>query len=282
MVSNSIITSLGLINFLALSSIVIIGLPHGAFDGAIASYLGFSKRPGLFIRFLFMYITLTILVVALWIAFPTTSLIIFLGVSIIHFGLGDARVQNGWFRWVQAIAHGGIVITVIAQWHKSNVSKIFSYLTGEESLQVWIAIDILSIIVVTMIIIYAWQAICNRRHLVGLLEILFLILILSQLPPLVGFAIYFCCFHSVRHLLNIWRSINANLPRNNLYVQAIGYTLTSWISGWIAFSWCINQLSVEVSLLRVVFIGLAALTVPHMMLVDIFFRNHTVHLKKIF
>jgi Brp/Blh family beta-carotene 15,15'-monooxygenase len=275
MLTDTIITSLGLINFLALFSILLIGLPHGAFDGAIATYLGYADRPAFLIRFLIMYVLLSIIVVVLWLAFPSTSLIVFLGISIIHFGLGDARAKSGWFRWVQAISHGGIVVAVISQSHKSDVSKIFNYIIGGESSQIWMAIDVISVIVALTIIIYVWQVILDRCWLVGLIELIFLILLFNKLPPLVSFAIYFCCIHSVRHLWNIWQFIRTVLPRNIMYVQAIGFTITSWIAGYFAFSWCVTQMSVESSMLRVIFIGLSALTVPHMLLIDIFFRNYT-------
>ena len=43
--------------------------------------------------------------------------------------------------------------------------------------------------------------------------------------------------------------------------------------GGIAYWYCSEQMSGEAALLRVIFIGLAALTVPHMILVDGFFRR---------
>ena len=277
MLTDSLITSLGLINFIAILSIVIIGLPHGAFDGAIASYIGFTGRPAKLILFLVLYVLISLIVIAFWIVLPSVSLIIFIGISIIHFGLGDARAQNGWFRWVQAIAHGGVVVVIIAQSHKLDVSKIFNYLTGTENLQIWLAIDIISVIVALTIMIYGWRSIFDRRWLNGLIEIMFLVLMFIKLPPLVSFAIYFCCIHTVRHLSNILIPIRTILPSKILYIKAIGFTITSWIIGHIAFLWCATQIPIETSLLRVVFIGLAALTVPHMILVDVFFRNKIVN-----
>ena len=277
MLTDSLITSVGLINFIAILSIVIIGLPHGAFDGAIASYIGFTGRPAKLILFLVLYVLISLIVIAFWIVLPSVSLIIFIGISIIHFGLGDARAQNGWFRWVQAIAHGGVVVVIIAQSHKLDVSKIFNYLTGTENLQIWLAIDIISVIVALTIMIYGWRAIFDRRWLNGLIEIMFLVLMFIKLPPLVSFAIYFCCIHTVRHLSNILIPIRTILPSKILYIKAIGFTITSWIIGYIAFLWCATQIPIETSLLRVVFIGLAALTVPHMILVDVFFRNKIVN-----
>ena len=60
---------------------------------------------------------------------------------------------------------------------------------------------------------------------------------------------------------------------NDVYFHAFFYTISSWVMGGIAFWWCAEQMSGETALLRVVFIGLAALNVPHMVLVDGFFRR---------
>jgi Brp/Blh family beta-carotene 15,15'-monooxygenase len=271
---DTLIANLGLINLLALSAVGVIGLPHGAFDSAIAAHLGYIRRPRFLIRFLLLYTLITALIVAVWLIFPVVSLIVFLLISIIHFGLGDARADYGWLRWVQVVAHGGIVVVGISQFHKSEVNIIFSYLIGHNVTMVWATIDIVSIIIVAAFVIYAWQALWNLRWRHGFIELISLLLIFSILPPLIGFAFYFCCIHSLRHLLVLWRTLQTVLQRNNVYLQAFIYTITSWIVGGIVFWWCTNQMLVEAALIRVIFIGLAALTVPHMLLVDGFFRRH--------
>jgi Brp/Blh family beta-carotene 15,15'-monooxygenase len=273
MTIDTLIANLGLINLLALSAVGVIGLPHGAFDSAIAAHLGYTKRPHFLIRFLLLYTLITALIVAVWLTFPTVSLIVFLLISIIHFGLGDARVDYGWFRWVQVVAHGGIVVVGISQFHQSEVNQIFGYLTGHDVTMVWATIDGMSIILVAAFVIYAWQALWNLRWRYGFIELISLLLIFSILPPLIGFAFYFCCVHSVRHLKVLWWTLQTVFQRKNFYIQAFIYTITSWIVGGIVFLWCTNQMLVETALIRVVFIGLAALTVPHMLLVDGFFRK---------
>ena len=144
MTIEALIASFGLANLLALGGVVLIGLPHGAFDGAIAACLGQANRPVVMIRFIILYVALAGFVVGLWLVFPVASLIGFLGISIVHFGLGDARAGTGWFRYVQAVAHGGVVVAGISQSHRLEVDVIFGYLIGGDAAPVWMAIDVAS------------------------------------------------------------------------------------------------------------------------------------------
>ena len=82
------IAELTLYNIVAFLLIFFIGLPHGSFDGAVASLVGFRNRFQ-FAQFLLYYILLFILVIFFWIYFPIISLTIFLIMTIFHFGLCD-------------------------------------------------------------------------------------------------------------------------------------------------------------------------------------------------
>ena len=274
MTIEALIASFGLVNLLALGGVVLIGLPHGAFDGAIAACLGQANRPVTMIRFIILYVALAGLVVGLWLVFPVASLVGFLGISIVHFGLGDARAGTGWFRYVQAVAHGGVVVAGISQSHRLEVDVIFGYLIGGDAAPVWMAIDVASVIIAVALAIYAWRAFWDARWRFGFLEACLLILLFAAMPPLVGFALYFCCVHSARHLWSVWKAVKSEFPRHTLFTGAMAFTLASWGAGAAAFWWCASFMMVESALLRVVFIGLAALTVPHMILVDGFFRGN--------
>lgn len=277
MTIDAFIASFGLINLFALGGVVLIGLPHGAFDGAIAACLGQAERPGTLIRFIILYVALAGFVVGLWLVFPISSLIAFLVISIIHFGLGDAPAKKGWLRYVQVVVHGGVVVAGISQIHRPEVNVIFSYLVGGDTALVWIAIDVASVMIAIALAIYAWEALWDVRWRFGFLEAGLLILIFGAMQPLVGFAFYFCCVHSARHLWSVWKAVKAEFSYPMLLVGAMAFTFVSWGAGVVAFWWSASFMEVESALFRVVFIGLAALTVPHMVLVDGFFRANTIN-----
>ena len=82
------------LDYISLFFIIFMGIPHGALDGAISVTLGFTKSFYLQVRFIITYLLVATLVVVLWYFLPVFSLILFLTVSIFHFGCGDLNWKN--------------------------------------------------------------------------------------------------------------------------------------------------------------------------------------------
>jgi len=266
----------------ALGAVVLIGLPHGALDGAIAIHLGFSRRMILFIRFLLLYVGMAGLVIAAWIVAPALCLLGFLVISMIHFGAGDARHGSGWVRGAEVLAHGGLVVAGISQMHRSESDVIFAYLTGGDTMLVWQGLDMLTVIVGVSLVVCLAQALWHRRWRGTALELGVLAVLFALTPPLVGFAVYFCCVHSARHVAAIMSGLRQHMSANAMLLQTLVFTVASWLAGAAAIWWFADMADPQPVILRVVFIGLAALTVPHMILVDGFYRRATRTLKRQF
>jgi hypothetical protein len=97
---------------------------------------------------------------------------------------------------------------------------------------------------------------------------------------LAGFAFYFCMVHTPRHLFRVWGQLSyQNFSSRTMMTMAAAFTCASWLAGGIALWMIPDAMSADAHLLRVIFIGLAALTVPHMLLVDGLFRRHQPYTK---
>ena len=264
----SALIDIGAWNLVGLAGIVLIGLPHGAFDGAVAMHLGIVNRFSSLARFVIIYVALAALVVVTWMVAPSISLILFLTISMLHFGAGDARNGQGALAFSEALAHGGLAIIGISQFHRSEVDEIFSYLINQDTAAVWLAIDILTVAVIAAIITCVVQASKDPQWSTTVFELLLLGFVYAIAPPLLGFAIYFCCIHSARHFKKIYASIKQTVSTSNIKNQAILFTTISWVAAGIAFWLFADFADPGPTIMRITFIGLAALTVPHMLLID--------------
>lgn len=259
-------------SIIAIFFILSIGLPHGAFDGAVAHYLGANKSMNSLIKFVSSYILMAILVIVLWAFFPDFSLAFFLLISAIHFGWGDANARRRLPFVIQMLAHGSLVIFGIVYFHPEEVSILFGLLTEEKFEFSMFLSEFLILLVPFLILLCCIFAIANTEMRIRCFELFALCGILASFPPLVGFAFYFCLIHTGRHMQNIFKVLKFSQSKQKVYFQAIIFTVLSWIFGGVAL-WYIDSGNYSIDLLRVTFVGLAALTVPHMILVDFFYRR---------
>jgi beta-carotene 15,15'-dioxygenase len=232
---------------------VIVGMPHGAYD-VVAG-------PRLFgwVRFGALYGLLGAAVVGVWIAAPFAALIAFLVVSAWHFGIGDAIDWPVPRRWqvTRALATGGLVIGGPLAMHWVDAASTFDVLLLDRAT---VPADDLRHAGIAMLAAALWCALVSiRRHVArgetaGALELGALAALMTLAPPLPAFAIYFAFGHSVRHLATVRASARDVAPT----VIAAGATVIA-----AAVAWWMLQPSAESSV-RVIFIGLAALTAPHL------------------
>ena len=255
------------LNLIALLGIVFIGLPHGAVDGALAAHLGWMDSKKKAASFLTGYVAMAALVVGLWFIAPVLSFIIFLAISMFHFGKGDVNSTDKQFTGIESLARGGIVIAGISQFHKVDADYIFQVLIGSNTDLVWLFLDAaLAITIACCGITIAAKKGQERGKFFG--EIAGLTLIFAILPPLVGFSIYFCLIHSVRHFTSMKAMLSDTISKLQITKTTVLFSAICWAVGLIILAQQSTNIGIEPALLQVIFIGLAALTVPHMMLVD--------------
>ena len=259
---------LGVLNLVGIFGIVMIGLPHGALDGAVAMHIGLVKKLSNLIKFMLAYVALAVFVVIVWMFFPTFSLIAFLGISLLHFGYGDAKNGEGITKFAEAVAHGGLVIVGISQFHRGEVDEIFYYLIKQDTSTIWLAMNIASIGVIAAIATCLLQTSKDVKWSSTTLELLLVGVVIAITPPLLGFSIYFCLIHSARHFSRIYRMIKQNVANTTIKTQAILFTVACWLAAVVAFVLFADFSDPGPTILRIIFIGLAALTVPHMILID--------------
>lgn len=241
-------------------AVLLLGVPHGAMDVLHARYAHGLDRPARWFAFLALYALVALAVVAAWFYAPTFSLIALLVISAGHFS-GDLGPGSP---LALRCVHGAAPVCLPALLHREELGVLFSAL-APASAAATLAAGLAAFAGPLLIASVGCVLACARRHRVAALEVAATAAISSAAPPLTGFVVYFCLMHSWRHV-DRTRRLYSTTARTMLWAAGLP-TLATAAAGAAAW-FLIDPASVESGLLQVVFVGLAALTVPHMILIE--------------
>jgi len=241
--------------------ILLLGVPHGALDTIFAYKLYNIQKPRDWMLFTMIYLLLAALVVVVWWWAPMVFLILFLLISAGHFS-GDPEEGTP---HATRILYGGCVLLLPALLHSEEMGRLFGLLVGVEPallLMPWIKLFALIWLpcVVLGAILLVW------RDWLGAMEIGSVVLLSVAAPPLVAFTLFFCGMHSARHILrtiDYSGTFSRRLLVLSAFLPMIGVVVVSALAWWL-----LKGKSLDERLIQIVFVGLAALTVPHMALVE--------------
>ena len=256
--------------------ISVIGISHGALD----HIKGFNlmKIYNIQNKFLFfpIYIIISLLIIILWMLVPLLTLLSFLVVASYHFGKEDCSVGNFIkirFENLLYFLKGSLVIIAPLTFHTSETLEIFQILNvniilpNENFLYGLILISLIA----NIVIIYRSNN--TGFFLADWLTVLSLNIFLS---PLVAFTIYFCFLHSVRHSLSLIYEIDKSEFKeglNKFIKKALPLTLITAILFVLSIYILTNFYVLDDAILKVIFIGLASLTFPHILLEYLIEKN---------
>lgn len=245
-------------------AVALLGLPHGALDLPMAETIwplrGWRDRAVFFVS----YLALACVIGVLWWITPAVALTTFLAYSAWHFS-GDWQEDGTLWR----VAGGLSAVGAPALFHMAEVAEIFAVLGPVSSAGVIAQGTALAGGVGAGLAAYALVAQPRRSARAPLVELGAIWIGAALLPPLLYFVVYFCLLHSLRHLT----STLAVLPdRKTALRGAAAIMVVSLCGATLGFLVLTGRAPGDVMgpILQVVFIGLAALTVPHMLLVERF------------
>lgn len=244
-------------------AVALLGLPHGALDLAVAQALWPLNGWRGLACFVGLYIGIALGVIGIWTVLPAVSLFAFLIYSAVHFS-GD------WDDAVPFIRYTGGVATIGAPalFWQHDVATLFAFLAPVPAAQ---AAALVLAIAGGAALALSIAAVVLRPDLrtTATIEQGVIWISAACLSPLVYFVVYFCTLHSVRHFAD---ALGALDNRGYALRVAGGLSVITVLAGLAAFAILqrVDTPMVAQSVLQIVFIGVAALTVPHMILVDRF------------
>jgi beta-carotene 15,15'-dioxygenase len=248
---------------IALALIMLIGLPHGAADAWRLK----QQWPRLhhYMVAMTLYAAVAFAFANVFLHFPMASLIVFIIISAWHFGTYDAHKAT---RWAQ-LAIGSLFIFGPFLFWKASIEGYFLAigLTTIQSsflLNIGVYIFIASALLTLLAAVLLFKQ--DRKPLLGCLLTL---PVAMALPPLLSFSLYFCLLHAPRQSASLNKQL-AQWWQNPIVVAALAMT---WVAAgaWFYFS---NLLAISERLALVLIIGMASLTVPHMVLDLVLSQTH--------
>jgi Brp/Blh family beta-carotene 15,15'-monooxygenase len=161
--------------------------------------------------------------------------------------------------------YGGLVIFLPLLLHGDAVVQLFSFLAGNTaaSLGFWMHLLSWPWLLGT---VAAVVMCCKRLAWMTGVEMAAVAILAIFAPPLVAFTVFFCGMHSARHILRTIDYSGQSSPRM-LLAACLGPMAGVALMAGAAVLW-LRNVPIEARLIQLVFVGLAALTVPHMGLVE--------------
>ena len=259
--------------------ILTIGISHGSLDHSKGKKLLNILNISNMFYFYLLYVLIGVSVIILWLLLPSATLVLFLIIASYHFGKEDTdflKDNNIKLNQLFYFLKGILIIVAPLNFHFEETVNIFRllFLDGEkfyvflgyvENLKIIPIIFILSLIS-SMYLFFKNFKFVNFSIFLDF----FSILILNYyLTPLLAFTFYFCFLHSIRHSISLIFEIDKNNFKNGFLKflkKALPLTLLTAILFIFSLLILKNYYVLDNAILKVIFIGLASLTFPHILL----------------
>jgi len=263
---------------ISLFLILTIGISHGSLDHIkgkkLIKYFGYKSMS----IFYLSYLLIGAVIILIWLIFPKSLLFLFLIIAAFHFGKEDSEFinQKKNFELIYFLK-GSLIITSPLFFHKEETLAIFETLNFYISNNLIISNEILFIFILLSLISGIILSLNKSIEVKSLLLTDYLsILILNYfLNPIIAFTIYFCFLHSIRHSISLIREINKNLTKGlPIFIKkALPLTILTILGYIISISILNNYNEFNETIYQVIFIGLASLTFPHILLEYLIEKN---------
>ena len=279
-------------NLICFFLIITFGISHGALDNLkgkkLINYFGYNN----IIIFYLLYILISLFIILLWVIFPTFTLSIFLLVACYHFGKEDTAFlleKKKFFKSIRVndfvyFSKGLLIVLAPLYFHNEETLSIFKLL-GADSLflikfqndLMWEYHKILAWISFIGYIVFLHinfnDGGYKAAHCFDFIPIIILNIVLT---PLLAFTVYFCFIHSFKHsisLINLLDNKNFKNGVKKFLKKALPLTLVTAILFIISVFILTNYYVLDEAILKVIFIGLASLTFPHILLEYLIEKN---------
>jgi len=233
------------------------GIPHGANDVLHRHHTPFGKM-GVFLS---VYIGLILVYGVLWLIFPLVSLLLFLAVSVHHFG--QTVFESRHKHHLSSYLWGGLFILLPVAIHSNEAFSLFSEMGNRELVSpdrnLMIGLSVFLAIIMMLVI---WKNDSRRMWIRVLVQVVTLCIWFYYAPLLEGFLLAFILWHAVPSSKQQFDFFIANNPKgkSQFWRTMIVYTFFAFL-GLLGFAYF------EVLDPAFLFILLSLITLPHALVI---------------
>jgi Brp/Blh family beta-carotene 15,15'-monooxygenase len=239
----------------ALSLVVILGVPHGSLDVLFARQTYQLAHMTKWIKFLSLYMASCLLIIALWMLAPGFFFVAFLILSAIHFS-DDINLPG---HQLLKLSYGFAIISLPSLMNGNELTNLYGMIVDAELAQHIVLISkYVSLFLLPALLLLFY---INKVNFRSQLEITSISILFLLATPILAFTIYFCLMHSARHLVRSRFFLEAFQRQQFIYALILP-TIAVIIMGFGIWHFKLAP-SFERDLIQIIFVGLAALTVPH-------------------
>ena len=223
---------------------------------------------------------------------PTISLIIFLIVASYHFGKEDTQflvIENSYLNQLLFFIKGTLIVLAPIYFHFDETINIFKFLlVDNENFYKFLnfietnKILLFGIILSTLANIILFTKNFEIKKFVIFLDYFSIMILNYYFSPLLAFTLYFCFLHSIRHSITLIVELeknDLNLGLKMFVKKALPLTILTASLCLVGLYFMNNIYSFDSSILKIIFIGLASLTFPHILLEYFLERNEKKEIK---
>ena len=260
--------------------ILIIGISHGSLDNIkgrkLLKIFGFKSE----YVFYLVYLTISTLIILLWLIFPNTVLLLFLIVACYHFGKEDTVFsvkKKFFFKEFLYFLKGSSVIVAPLFFHREETNQIFKTLNFN-FFEISFFNDYLLLIILSLSFLSIFFLSSKKNidfKILMIADFLSIIIINFFLSPILAFTLYFCFLHSIRHSLTLIFELDKSLKNGfkKFIKKAVPLTVITGFTFVGAIYILNNFYELNEAIYKVIFIGLASLTFPHILLEYLIEKN---------
>jgi Brp/Blh family beta-carotene 15,15'-monooxygenase len=211
---------------------------------------------------------------------------IFLIVASHHFGKEDTQfliIENSYLNQLLFFLKGSLVIFAPMYFHFDETISIFKLLLIDNE-TFYVIFNLLEtykimfygIILSTLSSVFLFTQNFEFKKFIIFFDYFSILLINYYFSPLVAFTIYFCFLHSIRHSISLISELDKNDLKNGLKIfikKALPLTILTAIFCFLGLYLLNNTYNFDSSILKIIFIGLASLTFPHILLEYLIEKN---------